>query len=376
MKKILIFSVAYHPFVGGAEVAIKEITDRISPTDIEFHMLTVNLDGKQKAVEQMGNVRVYRVGKGSLGKLFFPFIGVWKALSLHKQYRYTSTWAMMANYAGFAALFFKYLKPKVPFLLSLQEGDPISYIKRQVWFVYPLFIQIFKRANSIQAISHYLANFAKSMGYKGQVLVIPNGVDVELFTENFPKETTDELVEKIGKKPDDILLIHTGRLVAKNGVADVISALAVLPKHVKFLSLGSGKLEAELKKQAIALRVDHRVIFVPFVPQTDIPLYLKVADIFIRPSLSEGMGNSFIEAMAAKKLVIGTNVGGIPDFLTDGKTGFVCEPKNPKSIARTVERIMDISPEQYNSIIDRAYRRAVNYYDWKFVANDMVKHFF
>jgi len=62
MKRVLIFSLAYYPHVGGAEVALKEITDRIS--DIEFHLITLNFGG-EKREEKIGNVFVHRVGNGS-----------------------------------------------------------------------------------------------------------------------------------------------------------------------------------------------------------------------------------------------------------------------------------------------------------------------
>ena len=63
MKKILIFSLAYYPHhIGGAEVAIKEITDRITPEDIEFHMVTLRFDSTLPKVEKIGNVLVHRIG--------------------------------------------------------------------------------------------------------------------------------------------------------------------------------------------------------------------------------------------------------------------------------------------------------------------------
>ena len=63
MKKLLIFSMAYHPHVGGAEVAIKEITDRIA--DIEFHMVTMRFSRTEPEVEKIGNVLVHRIGGGA-----------------------------------------------------------------------------------------------------------------------------------------------------------------------------------------------------------------------------------------------------------------------------------------------------------------------
>ena len=62
MKRILVFSLAYHPFVGGAEIAVKEITDRIGEGEITFDMITLRYDSRLPRVERVGNVMVHRIG--------------------------------------------------------------------------------------------------------------------------------------------------------------------------------------------------------------------------------------------------------------------------------------------------------------------------
>ncbi len=368
MKKILIYSIAYHPFVGGAEVAVKEITDRIS--DIEFHMLTINIDGKQKKYEKIGAVHVYRIGSGNVGKYLFPITSLPKALSLHRKIKFDAIWSIMANYAGFSALLFKFLKPKIPFILTLQEGDPIDYIKRRVGIFYPLFVQIFRRANIVQAISHYLADFAKSMGYGGDVQVIPNGVDTYIFSREHSEQELGALRWQFHKETNDVFLVTTSRLVTKNAVDDVISALPLLPNNIKFLIVGVGPLEKNLKKLALDLGVDKRVIFAGFVEYKEIPKYLKISDIFIRPSLSEGMGNSFIEAMSAGIPVIATPVGGIPDFLKENKTGVFCKVQNGESIALAVNKILD-NGDLRAEIISNASKMVAKDYDWAHIVKKM-----
>ncbi len=370
MKRILIFSTAYHPFVGGAEIAVKEITGRLTPkasageADFEFDMITLNLDSKQKPVEKIGNVTVYRIGAGNkLSKLFFPFQAFIKARNLHRKNRYDATWSIMASYSGFAAMFFKHHFKDVPFILTLQEGDPIPYIKRQVRFVYPLFKRIFTRADSIQAISNYLAGFAKDMGATCPVAVIPNGVDISLFAGTAPKPH------------DGVVLITTSRLVEKNGVEDVITAMSSLPENIKFIILGIGELEIKLKKQVHDRGLDLRIQFIGQVEHKNIPTYLAVSDIFIRPSLSEGMGNSFIEAMAAGVPVIATPVGGIPDFLKDKETGLFCDVKNPKSIADNVLLLTENSALKEHLIFN-ARALAIQKYDWNIIAERMKTEIF
>ncbi len=390
MKKILIFSTVYYPrYIGGAEVAVKEITDRISPSDIEFHMVTLRAHKDLLKYEKVGNVHVHRIGLWNrkktvsnfsstlhqINKTLFPFFGFFKALRLHKKYRFDATWSIMAAYAGFAALFFKWRKPDVPFILTLQEGDPISHIRRRVGIFYPIFKQIFKKADVVQAISSYLADFGKSMGHKKDIFVIPNGVDISLFTRSYGEQELGVLRWNLHKETNDIFLVTTSRLVIKNGLADVIKSLPLLSDRVKFLILGVGELESELKKLAHELGVEKRVIFQGFVDYKDIPRYLKISDIFIRPSLSEGMGNSFIEAMASSIPVIATPVGGIPDFLVDKETGLFCKVNDSESIAMCVNKLIDDELLR-NNIIKNALKMVVLRYDWKDIASAMNSQIF
>jgi len=367
-KKILIFSLAYHPVVGGAEIAVKEITNRIH--DIEFDMITLRFDKMHLPKEKIGNCTIYRI---NTSKNLYPFKAFFFAKKLHKDKSYDATWAIMANWAGFAALFFKMRFPRVPYVLTLQEGDPISYIKRKVWFVYPLFKQIFLRANVIQTISQYLADWATEMGYRGKVEVIPNGVDFEKFSQNVKHRVFD-----INK----VTLITTSRLVEKNGVGDIIDALKFLPEHVFLKILGTGPLESELKHHSKILNLESRITFLGHISHNDLPNYLHEADIFVRPSLSEGMGNSFIEAMAAGLPVIATSVGGIVDFLRDpstssgqAATGLFCEINNPASIAKQVKRLID-DPNLRQKLVENAQKMVKEKYDWDLIAKEMKSKIF
>ncbi len=166
---------------------------------------------------------------------------------------------------------------------------------------------IFTRADIIQAISRHLADFGRGMGFAGPLEVIPNGSRVyrHFMGERIAHEGT--------------VLITTSRLVEKNAVDDVVRALKLLPLAIHFKILGTGPDETALKELAKKEGVAGRVEFLGHIDHADMPKYLHAADIFVRPSRSEGMGNSFIEAMAAGLPVIATQEGGISDFLFDAK---------------------------------------------------------
>jgi glycosyltransferase involved in cell wall biosynthesis len=392
-KKILIFSLTYSPFVGGAELAIKEETGRIE--SIEFDMITLRFDSDLPKFERIGNVNVHRIGftkKGAqmkdlikfplkLNKILFPFLAFVKARKLHKEINYDGIWAMMAAYAGFAAMFFKLFNPRVPYLLTLQEGDPIDYILKKVRFVRPMFNKIFTKADYIQTISHYLAEFAQSMGFLGRLKVVPNAVNTKYFSQEYSEEELDELKKELGKDGDDKFVITTSRLVLKNAVDDVIKSLQYLSENVKFIILGDGPDKERLVELTKELKLEKRVKFLGLIDHKVMPKYLKVSDIFIRPSLSEGFGNSFIEAMAAEIPVIATPVGGIVDFLYDPErnsdkdsTGLFCNVRDPKSISKQIEKLLE-NKELKNNILKNAKEMVFEKYDWDIIARDMKEIF-
>ena len=123
--------------------------------------------------------------------------------------------------------------------------------------------------------------------------------------------------KELKKNENNTYLITTSRLVYKNGIDDVIRALASLPQHIQFVIFGTGPDENTLRSLANELDIQNRIHFKGHIDHDVMPLYLKACDIFIRSSRSEGMGNSFVEAMAAELPVIATQEGGIVDFLFD-----------------------------------------------------------
>ena len=368
--KILIFSLAYDPLWGGAEIAVKNITDRL--TDISFDMLTLKFDQNSLSEERIGNINVHRINSS---KLLFSFKAYYKAKKLHKEKEYDITMAVMAFYAGLSALFFKWKYPQVKYVLNMQSGDSDLFIWLRTWFWRPLYKKIYQAPNYIYAISHFLINRAKKYGYKGPIELVPNGVNVK----NYKSQITNH---KLHKK--ETVLITTSRLVQKNGIEDLINATKILNDKgykIKTLILGTGYLEENLKLKIKNLKLQDKVLLLGDVSQEEIPKYLKSADIFIRPSLSEGLGISFLEAMAVGLPIIGTPVGGIPDFLVDPSTssrkatGLFCEVNNPKSIAEKVELLLK-DDNLKKQLISNAQNLISEKYDWDIIAQKMQVIFF
>ena len=146
--------------------------------------------------------------------------------------------------------------------------------------------------------------------------------------------------------------------------------MAYLPENIKLLLIGEGEDKIKLQKIIQERNFEKRVKFIPFVKQIELVKYLKVSDIFIRPSFSEGLGNSFLEAMATKIPVIATPVGGILDFLQDRETGLFCQVNNPESIAEKIKFLFN-NPELQSKIVEQAYKMVIKKYDWDIIAQKM-----
>ncbi|TSA45457.1 glycosyltransferase family 1 protein [bacterium] len=370
-KRILIFSIAYEPMVGGAELAVRNITDRLP--SYEFDLITCRFGKKDLAEQKIGNVMVYRVGFGSrLGRYLYPVLALRLASRLHRKKAYGIVWSIMAAYAGAAALMFKRRFPDVKFLLTLQEGDSVPHIHKQVRGFQKHWQQVFKKADYIQAISQYLADWAKAEGAACPMEVVPNGVTLSFFSPLIRGRLR-------GGRNSKFVIITTSRLVPKNGIDVLIKAvteLKTLIRDTRYLIriVGSGPDEKKLKDLARGLNVDHLIEFVGEVSPDEIPEYLSQADLFVRPSRSEGLGSSFLEAMAAGLPVVGTAVGGIPDFLKDGETGFLAKVDDPKDLAQKIHLLLE-DKNLYSKLSANGKKLVEKNYDWNKIANCMEKIF-
>ncbi len=386
MKRVLIFSLAYYPsLVSGAEAAIKEITDRIDPSDIEFHMMTLLFDRVAPREERIGNVWVHRVGFGGgyLSKMLYVPLAALKARSLDTKLHFGAVWSMM-TYMLLPAVFARFLGVRAPRVLTLQDGDPYEKVFER-WFIRPIAPLLdygFKTTSIVQTISVFLAEWPKRRGYSGPVELIYNGANPRDSRDAVSLAEVEEVQKKLGKKPGDVFLINTSRLVHQKAFDDTIRELTKLPPHIKLIAVGSGSDEAELKKLAIELGVADRVVFTGQVDRGVVTLYRRAADIFVAPSRSEGLGNAFISAMASRLPLIATQVGGMADYVFDEKrnpgvqpTAWVVDPDSPDQIAERVEEIID-HPKKAQQISAYARKMVEEKYDWDMIARQMRERVF
>lgn len=380
MKRILIFSLAYYPnFVSGAEVAIREITDRIDPTDIEFHLITLLFETNALREERIGNVLVHRVGFGGayLSKILFVPLAALKARALDKKLRFDALWSMM-TYMLFPVVLSRLVGVRAPHILTLQDGDPYEKVFERAFIrpFTPLLDYGFRTTRRVQVISKYLGEWPARRGYRGEVVLVPNGASVPPLQE-YAKEELDALKESVGKKDGEVLLVTVSRLAHKNAIDDIINALTHLPSHIRLLIVGGGEEEEKLKSLTHELGLDARIHFTGNVDRTMTAKYRAISDIFLRPSRTEGQGISFLSAMASGLPIVATQEGGIADFLFDEKrnpdeptTGWAVDKDSPEQIAAAVLDIL-ARPEAARRAVENAHKMVTERFDWNNIVHDM-----
>lgn len=363
-NRVLVFCTSYLPFIGGAQLAVHETIKRLP--HVSFIILCPRLSRSVPRREILGKELVYRLGFGNnLDKYLFLFFG-----PLFARIKFggkTTIWAIMANYGGIAALIFHYITFKRNrFILSLQEGLTLGDIKARSGLFFFLVERIVRSATKIHAISRYLAAVAQEIGADAKKCsVIPNGVDTSLFKPASQEERLT-LRENFGLDPLHKILFTASRLSEKNCIDDIIHALTYLPNHYILLIAGDGEDAERLKKLVESKGLVKRVSFLGRLPIESIALYMKISDVFIRPSMREGLGSAFLEAMATGVPIVATAVGGINDFLVHGETGIAVEPRNIESIKSGIRAYEDIA--LYNRVRENGIKLVREKYTWDLIA--------
>lgn len=174
-----------------------------------------------------------------------------------------------------------------------------------------------------------------------KLVTIHNGVDLSGFAADLSPETADGLRQELGLGGASRVVITVARLHPQKGHRFLIEAvpqiLATLP-GVHFLLVGEGELQEELRLAAATSGAGDHIHFLG--ARTDIARLLAISDLFVLPSLWEGLPNSVLEAMAAGLGVVATDVDGSPEVVADGETGILVRPGDPDELAAAISSLL------------------------------------
>lgn len=232
--------------------------------------------------------------------------------------------------------------------------------------------QVVSQADAVFTICDGLRDDLIARGAQaGKIGVMRNGVDLSLFGEPCPRDTA--LAAELGIEDGAPVIGYIGSFYDYEGVDDLIAAMPALrARHpgARLLLVGGGEMEVAWQVATAALPAKHRkaVIFTGRVPHSEVERYYSLIDVLAYPRKASRLTDLVtplkpLEAMAQRRLVAASDVGGHRELITDGVTGTLFEPDNPAACAAALADLLD-NREDWDGMRDAGVAHVRERHDW------------
>jgi phosphatidylinositol alpha-1,6-mannosyltransferase len=375
--RLLVFTTQFPPTVGGVETMSWQLSRHLQSIGEEVSVLTQRVAGAE-VFDAGENLRIKRFQLGDSGN--FVAKGRQK-LSLIETLKQSvaagqvdgvlcTAWDPCAYIASLALA-----RSQVPYFMIAHGMElmqlPRGFVARRTkaW----MRARALAGAKKIFAVSDFTRTKVISLGVAAErVSVVPNGV---VISEPFDAGAGNRKLN---------IITTVSRLVPRKGHDTVLRALPMLLKEVPdaiYRIVGTGPQLLQLQALAQELKVDEHVEFHGKVSDLERERLLQECDVFVlatRATLTdfEGLGIAVLEAMQQGKPVVVTRAGGVPELVTEGRTGVVVEPDDPEALARALAALLAEPARAF--AMGAAARLAVSErYDWNVIARryaDEMKH--
>lgn len=302
--------------VGGIETFCQDVLPRLD--DIDFYVITRRYKNAPK-FENIGNIKIIRVPFLNLQMLqtfTYNFLAFFKA----KKIKADLIWAH-EPVAGFFAYWISKLA-KIPYILHVHSRgslEPANF-NREFWMKV---MERYAYKNPKQVI-FVSGTIAKDLNKKG--IVIPVGIDINKFKTAV---IDPGLAKTVGKK-----ICFLGRIGNVKGINYLIEAFSKInQENLHLLIVGEGIAKNNLLELTKKLNLQNKVHFLGYKPSYSI---LPFIDVFVLPSLSEGLPHSVLEAIACKKPVVTTNVGELPNIVKH----YIVKPRDIEGLTIKIQQAL------------------------------------
>lgn len=197
---------------------------------------------------------------------------------------------------------------------------------------------VLKRMNHIITVSEANKRRLQRLGIEeSRITVAPNAIDPETFLASSGSKSEGALRGELGCTEKELICLCVGRLSPEKGHEIALRAFAIAVKEVpgvRLVIVGEGPEEEKLRRLSNELDIWNKVHFAGFRP--NVIDYLKLSDMVVLSSLTEGFPTVVLEAFLCSKFVIATSVGGTPEVVQDGETGILVPPDDAGSVAKAM----------------------------------------
>lgn len=363
--KILLVSDIFYPHPGGVSEHILHLADNLRLLGHEARILAPSY-GQNHPWESNDIIRMGRAFKFIKNQSFSVItVGLtlpWDMQKLlqREHFDIIHIQGELAQSLAYFAIKYSQSRNFITFH-SCHEGS-IGYTLME-----PLMEQYFRKIDGLIAVST-VARDSALQHFPGVYRIIPNGVDTRRFHDQV--EPRPEL------KTDNPKILFVGRFEPRKGLKYLFQALprikAVFP-DVTLVIVGSGILE-KYYRQLVEKQLQHNVLFVGNVPREELPRYYASCDIFCSPAIgAESFGIILLEAMAAGKPIVASDIPGYRTILEPGQEGVFCQPCNADDLAEKIIALLR-EPALRKKMGQQGRAKALQY-DWSIITRQVVDYY-
>ncbi len=332
MEKFRVLQVIGGNEIGGAEEHVLALCSGLDKDKFSPFLVSLCQGPLQSAAEERGIAVTVLGMKHPLDLSVIPqLVKLIKTLKIDIVHTHGSRANLTARLAA------RWLN--VPIVTTMHSSLAQDYLsKKAAWAATLLDRLTMPLASRVITISNFLQPEAKGRGAK-RTVTIYNGIDPARFSG---LELLENIYLELGIEPGTPLVGTIGRLHPVKGhnfFLEAAQLVSLTHPGAKFLVVGSGPLEQELRQKAAELNIADKVLFTGYYPE--IQRVLKILDVLCLPSISEGMGLVLLEAMFFGKPVVASSVGGVPELVRHEENGLLVPPGDPILMAASISRLLD-----------------------------------
>lgn len=365
--RICILSVDFLPNVGGIAAHVYELARALRSLGNDVTIVTFRdafFAPKEETVDGLHIVRIY-LPKNTV--LLYPVFALFEYFTVRRIVREKKIDLLHSHYV-FPDGFVSRLQSGVPGVATEHTSGFLDRLERgrMLW----LYRWVYARMDQIITPSDELAGAVGALGIPGQkITFVSNGVDTDKFSPEVPPR---DLRKQYTLAPETRIVLCPRRLEPKNGVKYLVEAVPAVLREcpdTRFFIVGGSYPDqlVLLQKRGRELGVQNHIIFAGSVPNAEMPSWYTAADVVVLPSLKEATSIAGLEAMACGRPLVGTNVGGIPYLIDDGKTGLLVEPKDPPGLADALVNVLTNDTTRREMGV-AARKKAVDLFSWARIA--------
>lgn len=255
-------------------------------------------------------------------------------------------------------------------------GLPDSEMPKDVRLKFALEVAVLKNACKVIAVSETLKrNMIKRLSLKSSSIVaIPNGVDTDLF---HPCKATSTLRKELAPNGEKIILC-VGRISRFKGQKMLVDAIPEITREnpiVRFVFVGpmdDAQYSKEINSTIRLQSLEKYCIFTGNVPSHLIPKYFATADVFVLPSVTEGLPLTLLQAMSSGKAIVASAIPQNREVAKQGDETIFVDPQNVDEMSNAVTQLL-ADEDKRKELGQNARRTVLRYFDWKIIAKETLQ---